>query len=266
MSFLLLYSGGTASGPSTTYSADFSGDSVTSPLSNPTGWTLRWAQSNSVWGVESGGLDKVVHHISSSNEESAISLNAADAATGQIEALTLFSPQGTTAGAGNGGPGIALYCSGSPGGSPLHSGNICGLKPDLDTLYISIVTANDYDTTYISAAITSLSVGSWYYLRYRIDSANYHMAKIWAKTDSEPADWTLGGESDSPRLQNSAHTSGWKGIREYNAAIDTKFDYFSIGMDGTAAPLPPGGGGGTATAPISGTVPGVYVGQYIGVL
>lgn len=94
----------------------------------------------------------------------------------------------------------------------------------------------DWNHITLSSLAKSFTQGSWYYVRFRAEGSNLKL-KVWASGNPEPAGWDLQA-TDDPGIPSG----GGMGVfaRNIGGGSQTSyfFDYVSVGLNGSSAPLP----------------------------
>lgn len=204
-----------------TFVDDFESYSVAAGA--PTGWTERHNQSS--YSIVAAGSGKALRVVNSFQQRSTISFNAvdSDSTRNYFDVLVKYRCSVITAGVTGG--GVIARAAGAVG---TETGYACVTFGD--ALRIVYYAAGS-PTTVATSAAKGLVANTWYWIRFRIDNtgAGPMRARVWADGGSEPGTWDVTGTA------GASPAAGWIGAFSFSQATHD-WDYFSVGLNGTAAP------------------------------
>ena len=204
------------------YFGDFSSYSTGSL---PSTWSELYNAGVVTTTVETGGDDKVLRlNQTTASSIALVTANDVDSDSNAAnsEVLALFK----TGSYGNAtGLPVAGACVRATSGG---NGYFCGPRTSTQLRLSSI--AGGGPTTIASATISTLSAGTWYWIRFRANSTTLQ-ARIWADGGSEPGTWDI-------NTTNGTYTAADSVGVVSGAATDSdpEYDQIGIGTNGDTAP------------------------------
>ena len=222
----------------TTYSDDFSGETVSAA---PANWTARWTTTNQTFDIQnpSDGTaedDRAAVYVHTANAIRLFSYDAMDAAANRQDSEIVIRARFPSVPVADYGFTIWLRASGSSGaedGYFVRLDNFAGIqwnwqlfRYDAGTISSQIGSDVAFDS---SKADGDPIADEWYYARFRVNSTALQFVQ-WQEANDEPADWSI-DETDS-----DLNVDGWQG---FGTTTDetVEIDYVGAASNGDTAPL-----------------------------
>jgi hypothetical protein len=195
----------------------------------PSDWTNHWDTSGITWtkefGGKTGGGSRLFGDRTADNAYG-LGWNDTNGTDGSVEVLACAKQHHSSAGTDAGG-GIVIRGAGD---GASERGYVFNLDEASQKILLRRFDAAGYGTTTLSNPAFTMSLNTWYWIRFRLTDAQTGVRKqirVWEWGTTEPGTWNIDYTSSGV---GHISTPGWVGV--YERDVDSSWDCVSIATGG----------------------------------